>query len=247
MAAGGAEGDASPTTSRIGSPSSRSWSPRRSRTARAASELARLADEQAALRRVATLVAREVAAGRGLRGGRRGGRDGCSTSTRRGMVRYERRRHGHRRRRPGATRDDRVPVGTRLALEGENVVALVLRTGRPARMRRLREGDRRHRGALGRELGIRSAVGGPIVVDGRLWGAMIVASRAGRAAAGRTRGADRGVHRAGRDGDLEHPGARRSWRRRARGSWRRPTRSAGGWFAICTTARSSGWSTRSSR
>ena len=52
-----------PTTSRSGSPSSRSWSPRRSRTPRAQDELARLADEQAALRRVATLVAQGVPAG----------------------------------------------------------------------------------------------------------------------------------------------------------------------------------------
>ena len=36
-------------------------------------------------------------------------------------------------------------------------------------------------------------------------------------------------------------------RRRGRGSWRRPTRSAGAWFAICTTVRSSASSTRSSR
>ena len=38
--------------------------------------------------------------------------------------------------------------------------------------------------------------------------------------------------------------ARRPISRRALGSWRRPTRSAGGWCAICTTAPSSAWSTR---
>jgi PAS domain S-box-containing protein len=70
----------------------------------------------------------------------------------------------------------KLPPGLRLPLEGDNVAARVLRTGRPARMDS-------HDNAPGpqatriRELGIRSAVGVPIVVDGRLWGAAIVGSR----------------------------------------------------------------------
>ena len=64
-----------------------------------------------------------------------------------------------------------LAVGTRAALEGESVVAMVLRTGRAARL----DGEVRASGALaalstGRE--IYSRIGAPIVVAGRLWGAM---------------------------------------------------------------------------
>jgi signal transduction histidine kinase len=64
-----------------------------------------------------------------------------------------------------------VPVGTRLPLDGDGVIASVLREGRPCRI-----GDySAATGAfaqLGREFGIRSAVGCPVVVGGRIWGAM---------------------------------------------------------------------------
>jgi PAS domain S-box-containing protein len=64
-----------------------------------------------------------------------------------------------------------VAVGTRLPVDGDGVIACVLRDGRPCRV-----GDySAPTGAiarLGRELGIRSAVGCPIVVGGRIWGAM---------------------------------------------------------------------------
>jgi GAF domain-containing protein len=64
-----------------------------------------------------------------------------------------------------------MPVGTRFSLEGDSVVALVLRTGRAARI-----DDYTHAagetGDFARKLGLRSAVGSPINVGGRLWGAM---------------------------------------------------------------------------
>jgi signal transduction histidine kinase len=66
-------------------------------------------------------------------------------------------------------------LGERLSLEGESVAAKVFRTGRAARMDS-------HEDAPGlvaarfRALGIRTAVGAPIIVDGRLWGAAIVGS-----------------------------------------------------------------------
>jgi signal transduction histidine kinase len=66
-------------------------------------------------------------------------------------------------------------LGERLSLEGESVAAKVFRTGRAARLDR-------HEDAPGsvaarfRALGIRTAVGAPIIVDGRLWGAAIVGS-----------------------------------------------------------------------
>ena len=68
-----------------------------------------------------------------------------------------------------------MPVGQRFTLEGDNVAAMVLHTGRPARMDS-------HDNAAGsaaaqiRELDLRGGVGAPIIVDGRLWGAAIVGS-----------------------------------------------------------------------
>jgi signal transduction histidine kinase len=67
-------------------------------------------------------------------------------------------------------------VGRRMSLEGENVTGLVLRSGQPVRF-----GD--YGAATGqlanyaRDLGVRSAVGCPIVVGGRLWGAMVAGTR----------------------------------------------------------------------
>ncbi|MCW2687969.1 MAG: domain S-box, partial [Mycobacterium sp.] len=70
----------------------------------------------------------------------------------------------------------KLTQGLRLPLEGDNVAARVLRSGRPARMDS-------HDNAPGpqaariRELGIRSAVGVPIIVDGCVWGAAIIGSK----------------------------------------------------------------------
>jgi signal transduction histidine kinase len=67
----------------------------------------------------------------------------------------------------------KMVVGQRFSLEGESVAAKVFRTGRPARMDN-------HDNAPGpaadyiRRLGMRSGVGVPIMVDGRVWGAAIV-------------------------------------------------------------------------
>src|SRR5260370_35352303 len=70
-----------------------------------------------------------------------------------------------------------MPVtGERIPLAGDDVGARVLHTGRPARIDN-------HARAPGpeaeriRESGIRSIVGVPVIVDGRLWGAAIVGSR----------------------------------------------------------------------
>jgi signal transduction histidine kinase len=61
-------------------------------------------------------------------------------------------------------------------VDGRNIPALVYRTGRSARLDHHDDAT----GPLGiraRQLGIRSAVGTPIVVGDRLWGVVIVASR----------------------------------------------------------------------
>jgi signal transduction histidine kinase len=140
------------------------------------SEVARseLAEEQAALRRVATLVARgvpppEVFAAVAREVGRLLGVDATHLGryepdrTAIGVAAWSR-AGGH------------VPVGTRAAIEGENVMALVMRTGRPARMNSYDDASGPG-AALGRDLGLRSTVGAPIVVDGRLWGVMVASSK----------------------------------------------------------------------
>jgi signal transduction histidine kinase len=143
--------------------------------AEARADADRLAEEQAALRRVATLVAhesspsevsaavaKEVAGLLGVENMR--------------MARYE----------ADATvtvvaewgeLDAPFPVGTRLPLGGKNIASQVLRTERPVRIETTEA-----TGAVGdyvRSMGNRTAVGVPIVVDGRLWGVMVATSPEG--------------------------------------------------------------------
>ena len=65
-----------------------------------------------------------------------------------------------------------APPGTRVSLTGESVASEVRRTRQPARMK-----DFRNRaGAIAklvREIGVGSAVGVPIIVEGRLWGVTV--------------------------------------------------------------------------
>jgi len=135
-----------------------------------------LADQQAALRRVATLVARGASPSEVFAA--------VSNELARvlhvvnaGLLRFE----------PDATGlvvavqyeagITQMPVtGERIPLAGDDVGARVLHTGRPARIDN-------HARAPGpeaeriRESGIHSIVGVPVIVDGRLWGAAIVGSR----------------------------------------------------------------------
>jgi PAS domain S-box-containing protein len=135
-------------------------------------ELSVLAEQQAALRRVATLVARgvgpsevysavaaELARVLAVQNAAiwRYDTDGAATLLAAGDE-------------PGAKK---MPVGDRFTLEGDNVAARVLHTGRPARMDSLDEAAGSAAARI-RELGIRSGVGAPIIVDGHLWGAAIV-------------------------------------------------------------------------
>jgi PAS domain S-box-containing protein len=137
-------------------------------------ELARLADEQAALRRVATLVASgvpppEVFAAVAREVGLLFGVDATH------MARYE--LDGTATGVAGwSPSGDHKPVGTRVNAEGDSIVGIVLRTGRAARMHNY-ENASGPAAALGRELGLRSSVGAPIVVDQCLWGVMIVSSK----------------------------------------------------------------------
>jgi PAS domain S-box-containing protein len=132
--------------------------------------LSQLADEQAALRRVATLVAREASPDELLAT--------VAEEVARvldveavGMLRFE----------PDETATlvaqsdtpwDPPPLGTRFTLEGENVVTAVFRTREAARL----DDWAKATGpvaAMAHVLGIRSSVAAPIVVGGRLWGTLI--------------------------------------------------------------------------
>lgn len=75
-----------------------------------------------------------------------------------------------------ATHDDRgreMPLGMRFPPDGDNLAAMVFRTGCPARMDSHDHASGAAAAAV-RAVGLESGVGAPIVVDGRLWGAAIV-------------------------------------------------------------------------
>ncbi|MDT5314932.1 MAG: hypothetical protein QOE74_3952 [Mycobacterium sp.] len=67
-----------------------------------------------------------------------------------------------------------LPVGERMPLDDDNLLAWIPRTGRPARHDV--EGGRGSVLTRVREFGFRSGVGAPILVNGRVWGAAVVAS-----------------------------------------------------------------------
>jgi signal transduction histidine kinase len=65
-----------------------------------------------------------------------------------------------------------VPVGHRGALDGRGILGQMLRTARPVR---IEDFDQVGDGAVAelmRELGIRAGAGGPIIIGGRVWGAV---------------------------------------------------------------------------
>jgi signal transduction histidine kinase len=147
----------------------------RRREADVAAERARvLAEQQAALRRVATLVARGVASSEVFSAVARElarslgvynaallryGTDGASVLV---AATDE----------PGLPK---MPVGERFPAEGQNIAATVFETRRAARLDS-HDNVPGPAAARIRELGLRSGVGAPIVVDGRLWGVAVVGS-----------------------------------------------------------------------
>jgi signal transduction histidine kinase len=68
------------------------------------------------------------------------------------------------------------PIGSRWIPEGKNLCSIVAETGRPARIESYADASGPIDLAI-REGGIRSAVGTPIIVEGRLWGVMAAGSR----------------------------------------------------------------------
>jgi PAS domain S-box-containing protein len=143
--------------------------------AEARAEFGRLVEEQASLRRVATLVARgtrpaEVFAAVAEEVGRV--MDVDSTS----IIRYEADGTGT----VVAISGENIltPAGSNWTLEGDSIAARVFRTRRSARMNSF-TGAAGVLAELARQLGRRSAVGAPIVVDDRLWGAAVANSVTG--------------------------------------------------------------------
>jgi signal transduction histidine kinase len=136
-------------------------------------ELRVLAEEQAALRRVATVVARRVRPEEvfaavveeigqllpvDLVGMGRYEADGSETI----VASWGR-------------AVDRFPVGFRPDLGGQNLATTVFETGRPARLDDYADASGEV-GLAARETGFRSSVGTPIIVEGRLWGVVIAGS-----------------------------------------------------------------------
>jgi signal transduction histidine kinase len=69
-----------------------------------------------------------------------------------------------------------LPVGTLLPLDGDSAAARIFQTGSAARIDTYVDVDGETAG-VARGLGLRSTVGAPIVVEGRLWGALMAATR----------------------------------------------------------------------
>jgi signal transduction histidine kinase len=132
----------------------------------------RLAEEQSALRRVATLVARERPPATVFTAvvGEVGQLLQADATT---MLRYESSREATIV--ASSTRQDgRTPVGARLSLRDGDIATTVQRTGRPAQSDSFEDVP----GSLGeflRGLGMRLVVGAPIAVGGDPWGVVIVA------------------------------------------------------------------------
>jgi GAF domain-containing protein len=141
----------------------------------ARAEVTRLAEEQAALRRVATLVAQEASPSEVFSAVTEelGLLLGTDIAT---LMRLEAGDAAIVLAAWNAGEGDYVPVGTRVPVADSNVAGMVVRTGRPARRDRPGQGSDRA-SARARELGITSTVGTPIVVEGRLWGGMSVSSK----------------------------------------------------------------------
>jgi PAS domain S-box-containing protein len=138
---------------------------------RAEDDLRRLADEQAALRRVATLVAQESEPAEVFAAVAEGVAQILDVPAI-SMIRFE---AGGSATKIAGWGESPFPVGERWALDEPSVMASVLETVRPARIDDYASVAGAHAKRV-REAGIRSGVGAPIVVDGKSWGAVIAFS-----------------------------------------------------------------------
>jgi len=146
------------------------------RAARSEQARGALADEQAALRRVATLVARQPRAAE------------VFAAVTEETARTARLLHLHSAHLVVYERDQTatvvgsfnlrgppIPAGTRVPLEGDNIIGRVFRTQQPARIDDYAEAS----GPVAekvRAIGVRAAVGVPVLAGGRVWGVMTAGS-----------------------------------------------------------------------
>ena len=141
---------------------------------RSLAELERVAEEQAALRRVATLVAggateRELAAGVTHEVGRLFGAQRAST------VRWD----GDTVRVIGDWSEERGEMhgaGRVLPFGGDTISARIVESGAPARLNSAADLQTEFAKQRWAELGLQASIGAPIVVDGKVWG-VVTASR----------------------------------------------------------------------
>src|SRR5271155_2857854 len=144
--------------------------------ARLYAEYRRLADEQAALRRLSALVARGVEPSEVFEAVVNEMRR-CVSAQTAGLWRYE--SSGEMTKLAAAEypglRLAEWPVGTRSSIDGSPLAGKVERTGRPARMDSY-ENSAGSLAAKVRDTGVRATVGVPVVVDGRVWGLAAVGS-----------------------------------------------------------------------
>ena len=138
-------------------------------------EYRRLAAEQAALRRLATLVARGAEPSEVFDAVVKEMRR-CLLAERAGLWRYETSGEitliAADLRSPAPAK---WPVGTRTPIDGGTLAAMVQRTGRPARIDSYEDSAGSTRRTI-RGWAWRAAVGVPVIVDGRAWGLAAVGS-----------------------------------------------------------------------
>ncbi len=162
--------------------------------------LARLAEEQAALRRIATLVARGVPPEQVFAVVTEEVERLLPVDFAR-MERYEPDDTFTVLASAGSTTEP-FPAGSRLSLGGKNVTTTVFETHSPARIDNYADNSSGPLGASASGAGIRSAVGAPITVEGHLWldGRRLDGDAV---ASGGHRGASGLVHGVGGNGDRQ--------------------------------------------
>ena len=136
--------------------------------------IARLAEEQAALRRIATLVARGVPP------------EQVFAAVVEEIARLLPVDYVHMGRyepdrtmtivAPRGTNEERFALGSRWPLGGRNLATLVFETGRPARIDAYTDASGPV-GVAAHDIGLRSTVGCPIVLEGRVWGMTACSTR----------------------------------------------------------------------
>ena len=202
--------------------------------------LGRLAEQQAGLRRVATLVARATQPAEIFDAVvdeiRR-----CMDAMTAGLWRFE--TSGELTLLASAAGDPALltkwPVGTRTPVEGNTLASMVQRTGRPARM----DDYENVAGAVAdrvRTVGVRAAVGVPVIVNDGLWGLAAVGSIDPPRCPPTPRCACRTSPIWSRPRSPTRPRATSCWPR-APALSRPPMMRAAGSNATCTTALNSGW------